>query len=74
MRAHYKTTGPEIYRQTNGHLDAFICSAGTGGTLAGVSKYLKEKKPNVQIILADPQGSGLHNKVKFGLLYTDEER
>lgn len=51
-----------------------MCSAGTGGTLAGVSKYLKQNKASVQIVLADPQGSGLHNKVKYGVLYTGEER
>lgn len=51
-----------------------MCSAGTGGTLAGVSKYLKMRNRNIKVVLADPQGSGLHNKVKFDLLYTSEER
>jgi cysteine synthase A len=51
-------------------LDAFVCSAGTGGTIAGVSKYLKEKRENIQIVLADPEGSGLFNKVKYNVLFT----
>jgi cysteine synthase A len=46
-RAHYESTGPEIYQQTCGQLDAFVCSAGTGGTLAGVSRFLKEAKPHI---------------------------
>lgn len=49
FRAHYETTGPEIYRQTRGHVDAFVAAAGTGGTLGGVSVYLKQKSPNVRV-------------------------
>ena len=64
--AHYQSTGPEIWAQTEGKIDAFTCSVGTGGTLAGVSRYLKEKKNSVQITLADPMGSALHNWVKTG--------
>jgi cysteine synthase A len=56
---HYKTTGPEIWQQTNGKLDAFICSAGTGGTISGVSRFLKEQNPTIHVRLADPFGSGL---------------
>ncbi|KAG9007061.1 Cysteine synthase 1 [Tulasnella sp. JGI-2019a] len=64
--AHYATTGPEIWEQTSGKVDAFICSTGTGGTLSGVSRYLKEKNKNVQIWLADPPGSVLYSYVKTG--------
>ena len=64
--AHYASTGPEIWAQTGGALDAFTCSVGTGGTLAGVSRYLKERNPNIKIVLADPHGSALYNWVKTG--------
>ncbi len=64
--AHYETTGPEIWAQTDGTVDAFVASVGTGGTLAGVSRYLKEKKESVQIVLADPLGSALYAWVKTG--------
>ncbi len=63
---HYATTGPEIWRQTDGTVDAFTCSCGTGGTLAGVSQALKERRPGVRIVLADPEGSGLYGWVKGG--------
>jgi cysteine synthase len=56
---HRAYTGPEIWRQTDGKVDAFTCACGTGGTLAGVGLALKEKNPNVKIVLADPEGSGL---------------
>ncbi|MCA8255382.1 cysteine synthase A [Burkholderia sp. AU31624] len=65
-QAHYETTGPEIWRDTAGTIDAFVCATGTGGTLAGVSRYLKEQKPDVRIVLADPHGSGLYGYVKTG--------
>jgi cysteine synthase A len=65
-QAHYETTGPEIWRQTEGKLDAFVCSTGTGGTLAGVARFLKERNPKVRIVLADPHGSGLYSYVKTG--------
>ena len=64
--AHYESTGPEIWTQTGGALDAFICSVGTGGTLAGVSRFLKERNRNIQVMLADPRGSALYNWVKTG--------
>lgn len=67
-QAHYETTGPEIWSQTNGHIDAFVTSTGTGGTLAGISKYLKEQNPEVQTVLADPMGSSLFSYVKTGEL------
>jgi cysteine synthase A len=65
--AHYLTTGPEIWAQTQGKIDAFVCSTGTGGTLAGVGKYLKEQSGGkTQIWLADPPGSVLHTYVSSG--------
>jgi cysteine synthase A len=60
---HRTTTGAEIWDQTGGKIDAFTCSCGTGGTLAGVSLALKERNPNVRIVLADPLGSGLYGWV-----------
>jgi cysteine synthase A len=65
-RAHYLTTGPEIYEQTAGAVDAFICAVGTGGTLAGVAEYLREKKPGVIIGCADPEGAAMYNLFKNG--------
>jgi cysteine synthase A len=65
--AHYTSTGPEIWEQTNGQLDGFICATGTGGTLAGVGKYLKEKSNGkTQVWLADPPGSVLASYVNSG--------
>jgi len=66
-RAHYESTGPEIWRQTDARVDAFTCAVGTGGTLAGVSHYLKQCNPNVKIVLADPPGSALYSYVKTGV-------
>jgi len=66
--AHYATTGPEIWRDTQGRIDAFTCATGTGGTLGGVSRYLKEQKPAVRIVLADPLGSALYHWVRHGEL------
>ena len=68
MKAHFLTTGPEIWNQTEGKVDGFVCSVGTGGTISGVSKFLKEKKKNVKIALADPHGSALYNFYKNGEL------
>ena len=67
LMGHYGTTGPELYSQTDGKIDGFICAVGSGGTLAGVSKALKEKNSNIQIGLADPHGSALFSH------YTDGE-
>lgn len=64
--AHYEGTGPELWAQTEGRLDAFTCATGTGGTLAGISRYLKERDPQLQIVLADPMGSALHSWVETG--------
>ncbi|MFP3568025.1 cysteine synthase A [Paraburkholderia sp. SIMBA_030] len=63
-QAHYETTGPEIWRDTAGTVDAFVCATGTGGTLAGVARFLKEQNPAVRTVLADPHGSGLYSFVK----------
>ena len=66
-QAHYVSTGPEIWEQTNGDLDGFVCATGTGGTLAGVGKYLKEKsQARTQIWLADPPGSVLASYITSG--------
>jgi cysteine synthase A len=65
---HYFSTGPEIVSQTGGKVDAFTCSTGTGGTLGGVARYLKEKNPGVRCILADPSGSSLYHYFKHGEL------
>jgi cysteine synthase A len=61
---HRLTTGPEIWDQTEGRVDAFTCACGTGGTLAGVAMALKQRNPNIRIVLADPEGSGLYGWVK----------
>ena len=67
-RAHYETTGPEIWEQTGGKLDGFICSVGSGGTLGGVSLALKERNKHVRIGIADPGGASLYNYYKTGEL------
>ena len=67
-RAHHETTGPEIWQQTGGAVDAFVASVGTGGTLGGVGLALKERKPAVRIVLADPCGSALYHYYKHGEL------
>ncbi|KAJ3090906.1 hypothetical protein HK102_002291 [Quaeritorhiza haematococci] len=72
--AHFETTGPEILRQTQGRIDAFVMGCGTGGTLAGVARFLKPRVPNLRIILGDPQGSGLFHKVKHGVMYSPTEK
>jgi len=65
-QAHYETTGPEIWAQTGGRLDGFVAATGTGGTLAGVARYLKEQSAQVRCVLADPHGSALYRYVKTG--------
>ena len=67
-RNHYETTGPEIWRQTDGKVDAFVCSVGTGGTLAGVAMALKERRPAVRVAIADPMGAALYHYYKHGEL------
>jgi cysteine synthase A len=66
--AHYTTTGPEIFEQTGGKVDGFICAVGSGGTLAGVAAALRERKPGVKIGLADPYGASLYAWYKDGEL------
>lgn len=66
FQIHYETTGPEIWQQMNRNVDVFCAAVGTGGTLAGVSKYLKEKNPKCEIALLDPMGSGLFEYIKNG--------
>jgi cysteine synthase A len=65
-KAHYESTGPEIWQQTGGKIDGFICAVGTGGTLAGVSRYLKEKKQDVVVACADPRGAAMYELFKHG--------
>jgi cysteine synthase A len=67
-RAHFETTGPEIWQQTDGGIDAFVAASGTGGTVAGVSEYLKSRNPQVRTVLADPPGSSLYEFIRHGVL------
>jgi len=67
-KGHYENTGPEIFEQTNGKVDAFICAVGTGGTLAGTGMALKERNPKIIISLADPLGAALHSFYTTGEL------
>jgi cysteine synthase A len=67
-RAHFETTGPEIWQQTGGRIDAFVAASGTGGTVAGVSEYLKSRNPQVRTVLADPPGSSLYEFIRHGEL------
>ena len=67
-RGHYETTGPEIWTQTDGRVDAFVSAVGTGGTLAGVALALKERNPKIRIYLADPMGSAIYSHYARGEL------
>jgi cysteine synthase A len=67
-RAHYETTGPEIWEQTDGKVDAFVSAVGTGGTLAGVTFALKERNPKIKAFLADPMGSAIYSYYARGEL------
>jgi cysteine synthase A len=68
---HYASTGPEIWRQTEGKVDGFVCAIGTGGTLAGVSRYLKTQKPSIRTAAADPMGAAMYNWIKHGELKSE---
>ncbi|KAH8814449.1 PALP-domain-containing protein [Flagelloscypha sp. PMI_526] len=74
FEAHFAGTGPEIWKQTNGRVDAFVSGAGTGGTLAGIGRFLKSMDDKVAVVLADPQGSGLYNKVKHDVMFDTREK
>jgi cysteine synthase A len=65
-KAHYETTGPEIWRDTDGRIDGFICSIGTGGTIAGVSTFLRERNKDIVIGVADPRGAAMYNLFSCG--------
>ncbi len=65
---HFASTGPEIWEQTDGKVDAFICAVGTGGTLAGVSEYLKKQNPSIVTAVADPMGAAIFSWIKTGEL------
>ncbi|KAG8740110.1 hypothetical protein FRC10_004739 [Ceratobasidium sp. 414] len=71
--AHLHGTGPELWRQCSGRLDAFVSGAGTGGTIAGVGRFLKAQDQNIRVILSDPEGSGLYNKIKHGVMFDIKE-
>jgi Cysteine synthase len=73
-RAHYEGTGPELYAQCGGRIDAFVAGAGTGGTISGVARFLKPLLPRLTVVLADPQGSGLFNRVVYGVMFDVKEK
>lgn len=70
-QAHFETTGPEIWEQTDGKVDAWVAATGTGGTFAGVSMFLKSKNTGIKAVLADPMGSGLYSYFKTGEIKTE---
>ena len=70
-QAHYDTTGPEMWAQTDGKIDGWTAATGTGGTYAGVAMFLKNKNPDVRCVVADPMGSGLYSYVKTGEIKTE---
>ena len=70
-RAHFETTGPEIWHQTGGQVDAFICAIGTGGTLSGVGLFLKEQRKEIVVALADPMGAAMYQWFKHGELRSE---
>jgi cysteine synthase A len=72
--AHISTTGPEIWEQTYHAVDAFCMSSGTGGTISGVGQYLKHKRKGCKVVLIDPPGSALLNKVKYNIAYASEQK
>jgi len=70
-RAHFETTGPEIWQQTGGRVDAFICAIGTGGTLSGIGLFLKEQRKDIVVGLADPMGAAMYHWFKHGELRSE---
>ncbi len=68
IRCHYETTGPEIWRQMEGKVDVLVAGIGTGGTISGVGKYLKEKNPEIRVIGVDPEGSIFYDYFKRGVM------
>ena len=70
-QAHYETTGPEIWQQTGGHVDAWVAATGTGGTYAGTAMFLKDKNPDIRCVVADPMGSGLYSYIKTGNIQSE---
>ncbi len=70
-KSHYLTTAPEIYNQLSGDIDGFICAVGTGGTISGISDFLKEKNKKIKIGLADPMGSAMFNYFKYNTLKSE---
>ncbi|GHJ84045.1 hypothetical protein NliqN6_0447 [Naganishia liquefaciens] len=74
FEAHYRGTGPEIWKQTRGNVDAFVSGAGTGGSLSGTATYLKRMNPGIRVVLADPEGSGLYNRVRYGVMFDVKEK
>ena len=68
---HYRSTGPEIWEQTEGRVDGFVCAIGTGGTLAGVSMFLKKQNPRIRIAVADPLGAAMYSWFKHGKLESE---
>jgi cysteine synthase A len=69
--AHYRATGPEIWRQTGGRVDGFVCAIGTGGTLAGVAAFLREQRRDIAIAAADPLGAAMYHWFKHGELRSE---
>lgn len=73
IKVHYETTGPEIWEQCCGRVQALVLGAGTAGSIVGIARYLKERDNQIRVILADPPGSGLFNKVKYSVMYSGTE-
>lgn len=70
-RSHYQSTGPEIWEQTEGRIDAFVSTVGSGGTLSGVGAFLKERDPSIRVALADPAGAGLYSWFTAGVMSSE---